>query len=234
MVPALLYLLFRKYLAKHWPRLRVKLASIPVTKNFLLLFAFIVLLLLKLSSLKAQEKQLDYEVVRNGKVIGWTKLVKTTTDQQVGIKLNSEVKTRFVFQFVAKAMEEVVFNNGQLVYTSQFTKLNGDVKEDKSMRWTARGYEVYKGKDTQPLSFSLLHAHMLGLYFEEPRQGEKIYSDRFQQLLDVHKIAGGGYRINLPDGGSCTYYYQHGVCTEVKIDQRLYSAEMRLHQQNKL
>jgi hypothetical protein len=188
-------------------------------------------MLLKIASLKAQERELQYNVIRNGKVIGWTKLTRTNVNQQVDIKLESEVKTRFVFQFVVKAVEEAIFANGNLVYTSQFRKLNSDVKENKSMKLTSRGYEVYQGNDTQPLPFTGLRNHMLGLYFDEPSQGQKIYSDSFQQLLNVEKLAEGAYKIKLPDGNSCSYYYKNGLCTNIKIDHRFYSAELLLNQQ---
>jgi hypothetical protein len=230
MVPALLYLLVRKYVIKNWPAIRRKMSEVTLPKNFLLVIGFLALMLLKLVSLRAQEKQLQYNIIRNGKVIGWTKLVRTTIDHQVDIKLQSEVKTRFVFQFVVKAMEEAVFNNGSLVYTSQFRKLNSDVKENKQMKWTSRGYEVQKGNKIQTLSFTAMTRHMLGLYFTEPSQGEKVYSDSFQQMLNVERIAEGAYKIRLPDGNSCSYYYKNGICTNVKIDHRLYSAELMLAQ----
>ena len=230
MVPVLLYLFVRKYIAKKWPLIRQKMNEAVDGKNLLLFIGFCVLMLLKLGSLKAQQQELQYNVLRNGKVIGWTKLIKTNTNQQIDIKLQSEVKTRFVFQFVVKAMEEAMFNNGNLIYTSQFRKLNSDVKENKSMKLTSRGYEIYKGNDTQPLSLNGLQHHMLGLYFTEPAQGEKIYSDTFQQLLNVEKIADGAYKVKLPDGNSCRYYYKNGICTNIKIDHTLYTAELMLAQ----
>jgi hypothetical protein len=218
----------KKYIARKWPAFHKRITQIVVPKNFLLAIGFLLLLVMKLATLKAQEQQLQYNIVRNGNVVGWTKLVRSINDQQVDIKLQTEVQTRFVFQFVVKALEEAVFNNGNLVYTSQYRKLNSDVKENKTMRLTNRGYELYKGKDTQPLTLTGLRHHMLGLYFEEPYHGEKIYSDSFQQLLAVEKLADGAYKINLPDGNSCSYYYKNGICTNVKIDHRFYSAEMML------
>ena len=230
MVPALLYLLVRKYVVRNWPTIRKKMSQVVLPKNSLLFIGFLLLMLLKLASLKAQDKRLQYNIVRNGKVIGWTKLTKTSTDQQVDIKLQSEAKTRFVFQFVVRAIEEVVFNNGTLVYSSQFRKLNADVKENKSMKLTSNGYQLYKGKDVQAMSIRAVRQHMLALYFEEPKQGDRFYSDSFQQFLDVEKIADGGYKIKLPDGNTCCYYYKNGICTNVKIDHRFYAAELMLAQ----
>ncbi len=230
MVPALLYLLFKKYVIRNWPAIHRRLSRFVFPRNFLLMMAFLLLLLLKIVSLKAQEEQLHYNVVRNGKTIGWTTLTKSSTEHNTNFRLQSHVKARLIFQFIAEAMEEAAFLDGSLVYSSQFRKMNGDVKENKSMKLTREGYEMYKGQDTERLKFSPLHNHMLCLYFEEPIQSSKVYSDSFQQLLNITKTADGGYKVNLPDGNSSSYYYKNGICTNVKIDHRFYSAEMVLSQ----
>jgi hypothetical protein len=230
MVPALLYLLVKKYIVRNWPAIRKGISQISISNHVLLVIGFLLLMLLKMLSLKAQEQQLHYNVVRNGKVIGWTKVIRTSTNEQVDIKLNSEVKTRFVFQFVVHTIEEAIFHDGNLIYASQFRKLNADVKEDKVMKLTSRGYEIYKGQDTQTLPLVRIGRNILRLYFEEPFAGENIYSDSFQQLIKIERMKDGGYRINLPDGNSSTYYYKKGICTNVKIDHRFYSAEFQLNQ----
>ncbi len=230
MVPVLLYLLVKKHVAKKWPMFHRRFLAIKIGKNFLLVAGFLFLMLMKLASLKAQDQQLQYNIVKNGKIIGWTKLVKTINSNQVDIKLQSEVKTRFVFQFIVKALEEAQFENGNLIYTSQFRKLNSDVKENKTMKLTSRGYELYKDNRIQSLSLPAVRQHMLNLYFQEPSAGARIYSDSFQQLLQVERIGEGAYKIKLPDGNSCSYYYHGGRCTNIKIDHRFYSAELMLAQ----
>ena len=230
MVPALLYLLVRKYVNRKWPHVGRRVKQLICQRNLFRSLAFLSMLFFQIASLKAQD-ELKYIVVRNGKVIGWTKITRTNVDQRVDIKLESEVKTTFVFQFVVKAVEQATFSNGNLVYSSQFRKLNADVKENKSMKLTSRGYVVYRGNDTQPLPFAGLRNHMLGLYFAEPSQELKVYSDSFQQILNIEKLAEGAYKIRLPDGNSCSYYYKNGLCTSIKIDSRLYSAELMLNQQ---
>jgi hypothetical protein len=187
-------------------------------------------MVMKLASLKAQDQHLHYDIIKNGKIIGWTKLLKTTNNNRVDIKLESEVKARFVFQFIVNAFEEAIFEDGNLIYTSQFRKLNSDVKENKSMKLTSRGYEVYRNNRTQSLSLPQLRDHLLNLYFQEPSPGKRIYSDSFQQLLEVERIREGVYKIKLPDGNSCSYYFRNGQCTNVKIDHRFYSAELMLTQ----
>lgn len=229
MVPVVLYLFLRKYMKRNWPVFRNRIKQVTLSKNLLLFIAFITLLLLKLATLHAQETELQYKIVRNGKTIGWTKLNRTATNQLMEIRMESEVKVRFVFQFLLSAIEQVGFQAGNLVYSSQYRKLNGEIKEDKRMKLTCNGYEVYKDDDTQRLLFPPIRFHTLCLYFQEPQASTKVYSDAFQQELALEKMPDGGYRMKLPDGNSCCYYYKDGICTRVKIEQRFYSAEMLLN-----
>ncbi len=228
MVPALLYLYFRKYLKKYWPKIKGKFTGSFTSRSALLLAGFLILMMLKVISLRAQERSLNYNIVRNGKSIGWTRLHETRHENSILIKLESEIKTRFILQFNISTKEEVSLNSGIITYASQYRVMNGDIKENKSLRLTGDGYEVSKGKDIQRLTFTTLKKNMLSLFFEEPVNNSKVFSDKFQRMLEVHKISEAGYKINLPDGNSSSYYYENGVCVKVKFDHTLYSAEMIL------
>jgi hypothetical protein len=230
MVPVVLYLFLKKYMKKNWPSIKTRIKQFALQRNFFLMLGFLLLMLLKLLTLHAQQTELQYSIVRNGKVIGWTKLTRSNTNQQVSITMQSEVKARFIFQFLVSAIEQVSFTGGNLVYSSQYRKLNGEIKENKHMKLTSKGYEVYRDDDTQQLLIPPLHFHMLCLYFQEPKENWKVYSDSFERELALERTDDGGYRLKLPDGNSCCYYYQNGICPKVKINQTFYSAEMVLTQ----
>jgi len=214
---------------RNWPTIRTKIKQFALPKSFLLFIGFLALLLLKLITMQAQQTELQYKIVRHGKTIGWAKLTRTNTSEQMNIRMQSEVKARFIFQFLLFATEQATFHAGNLVYSSQYRELNGDITENKEMKLTCNGYEIYKGDDTQRLPFPPFHFHTLCLYFEEPKD-LKVYSDTYQRELVIERTSDGGYRVKLPDGNSSCYYYQNGICTRVKIEQRFYSAEMLLDQ----
>jgi len=211
MVPALLYLLFRKIVRKHWP------------KGFFLL-------LLAVNTAGAQTTTLNYKITRNDNVIGWTSISRYADSINTRIVLKSEIKTRFIFQFNISAREEVTMHRGVITRSAQFRKMNGDVKEDKEMRFTINGYEVYKDSKVQKLPFFSLRANILSLYFQEPVTMREVFSDKFQQMIAVQSLGNGLYRLKLPDGNSSIYHYENGVCVKVEIKGSLYSANMTLSQ----
>ena len=209
MVPALLFLLVKKLIRKHWPNgifILLVFAQVPAT---------------------AQEN-LRYNITRNGERIGWTSISKITDGENVRIILQSEVKTKFLFRFNVQATEEVTLQSGVITHTAQYRKMNGDVKENKEMRFTVNGYEVHKGTKLERLPFTTLNANVLSLYFQEPVKVTEVYSDKFQKMIRVQSLGNGKYKLTLPDGNSSIYHYRNGNCVRVEIDHSFYSAEMNL------
>ncbi|HKP31953.1 MAG TPA: DUF6134 family protein [Chitinophagaceae bacterium] len=209
MVPALLFLLLKKLIKKHWHK-------------------GITILLLVVTIAASGQENLKYKITRDGEVIGWTTISRITENEITKIILQSEVKARFFFQFNVFATEEVTLRGGVITHTAQFRKMNGDVKENKEMRFTINGYEVYKGSKIERLPFTTLNANILSLYFQEPLSVQEVYSDKFQKMIAVKCLGNGKYKLKLPDGNSSTYHYRNGNCIRVEIDHSFYSAEMNL------
>ena len=208
MVPALLFLLIRKIIRKYLAVSMLLVVSSQLTAN-------------------AQEK-LRYSITRNGDVIGWTIISKISEGESVRIMLQSEVKAKFLFQFNVLATEEVTIQQGIITHTAQFRKMNGDVKENKEMRFTINGYEVYRGSKVERLPFAKLNANVLSLYFQEPVHVKEVYSDKFQKMIGVQSLGNGKYKLKLPDGNYSIYQYKNGSCVKVEIDHSFYSATMNL------
>ncbi len=209
MVPAQLFLLVKKLIKKHWHK------------------GTLILLLFTTNTASTQEN-LRYKITRDGEVIGWTNINRITEGEFTKIILRSEVKARFFFQFNVFATEEVTLKGGVITHTAQFRKMNGDVKENKEMRFTINGYEVYKGSKVERLPFTTLNANILSLYFQEPVNVREVYSDKFQRMIAVKCIGNGKYKLKLPDGNYSIYHYRDGNCVRVEIDHSFYSAEMNL------
>jgi hypothetical protein len=73
---------------------------------------------------------------------------------------------------------------------------------------------------------------MLQLYGNSPGTDIKVYSNHFQQLLDLKKVAENTYRLTLPDGNSNYYHYKNGICTQVDVERALFTIHFVLRKQN--
>lgn len=189
--------------------------------------SLIVLLAMAISS-NAQEKKLEYNIKRNGDIVGTIHFIQSVAGNRTVLTMESEVNTRFIFNFKAKAKEEAIYDNGIMTWSSIFRKLNGNVKADKKTKAVGNAYTIYKGNKTETLQNYPIRYNMLSVYVTEPIAISKVYSDNFQQQIDIQKIAAHHYKIKFPDGTYNEYYYADGVCSKVEIHHSMYRATIEL------
>jgi len=190
--------------------------------------SLLIVLLSTMISINAQQKKLDYSIKRNGDVVGNIHFIQGIVGNRIVLTMESEVNTRFIFNFKAKAKEEVIYDNGIMTWSSIFRKLNGNVKVDKKTKATGNAYTVNKGSKTETLNNYPIRYNMLSVYINEPVNITKVYSDNFQQQIDIQKIADHHYKIKFPDGNYNEYFYINGVCSKIEIHHSMYSATIEL------
>lgn len=179
-------------------------------------------------NVSGQEKRLAYDIKRNGDVVGNIHFIQGVSGNRTVLTMESEVNTRFIFNFKAKAKEEVIYDNGIMTWSSIFRKLNGTVKVDKKTKANGNAYTVYKGSKTETLNNYPIRYNMLSVYINEPVNITKVYSDNFQQQIDIQKIADHHYKIKFPDGNYNEYFYTNGICSKIKVHHSMYSATIEL------
>lgn len=194
------------------------------TNNLTLL----IVLLGAITGVNAQQKTFEYNIKRNGDVVGNIHFIQGIVGNRTVLTMESEVNTRFIFSFKAKAKEEAIYDNGIMTWSSIFRKLNGTVKADKKTKATGTSYTIYKGTKTETLNNYPIRYNMLSVYVIEPLNITTVYSDNFQQHVNIQKIAEHHYKIKFPDGNYNEYFYANGVCSKIEIHHTLYSATIEL------
>jgi len=190
--------------------------------------SLLVVLLGTMISINAQEKRLEYNIKRNGDVVGNIHFIQGIAGNRTVLTMESEVNTRFIFNFKARAKEEVIYDNGIMTWSSIFRKLNGTIKVDKKTKANGSAYTVYKGSKKETLNNYPIRYNMLSVYIIEPLNITKVYSDNFQQQIDIQRIADHHYKIKFPDGNYNEYFYTNGVCSKIEIHHSMYSATIEL------
>jgi hypothetical protein len=230
MIPALLYMLLKKFRMKNWANLKTKLIGYP---NVIVLVVLVILLFITTTvfgQTTSNFKTLKYTVYRNGDEVGWINLSKFDADNRSTINLASEITFHVLFKFSVKANEKVEFMNGKMIHSYIYRKMNGSVKADKHTRYIGNGYEVEEASGKKELGIRNVSYNVDCLYFKEPTGISQVYSDNFQQFVPIEKKPQGYYKIKFPDGNSSNYYYKDGVCAAIHVDHTWYSADIILNQ----
>jgi len=203
-----------------------------IAKKYLPFVAAILLLIILLifsTNSYSQNKKFNYQIIRNGDKVGSLLFSETSTGDLDYLKMESDVKTRLIFTFTAHASEEAVYNNGILLRSSIYRRLNGTEKANKQHEATGnRQYLIRTGKTSEFTKTYPITYNMLSLYSKEPENISKVYSDNFQTFLAIEKAASHKYKITLPDGNYNYYYYKNGILNLVEVHHSFYSANIIL------
>ncbi len=118
-------------------------------------------------------------------------------------------------------VSENKFENGVLKASMSSQEVNGKLKEKTNTVKTADRYRVTfaegqsAAKETTRISHPINHT-VTSLYYREPLNMKKIYSDRYGAMCAVQRVDAGAYDVVMPDGKKTRYTYAEGQCREVK------------------
>ena len=226
MIPVIIIWLIRRYGEKN----KIKNIAILLKNSKKYLRPFSLLFLVSLLSVNSysQNKVLTYQIVRNGNKVGTLRFSETSTGDMDYLKMESDVKTRFVFMFTAHSNEEAIYYNGVLLRSSIYRKLDGTEKANKQHQAGNQQYIIHAGQRTEVTKNYPITYNMLSLYSKEPGNISQVYSDNFQSFIAIQRTDQHKYKITLPDGNYNYYYYKNGVLNLVEVHHSLYSANIVL------
>ena len=92
------------------------------------------------------------------------------------------------------------------------------------------GYEFLTNSKQVQLDNTIIFNNTVSLFVAEPVHSMIVFSDTFHELLLLKKINDHTYLLELPDGNRNTYQYRDGVCSEVKVDHKFFTARIVLDQ----
>lgn len=223
----LIYILSIQQHSKTWLKGSLQLLKISRMHFHTYFLIFLYVLSLSFSILtKAQNSSLHYKIMRGGNDIGNLQLEKKNIGNKSNLLLTSEIKTHLFVSITVSVKESAIFENGKMIFSSQFRKTNGVTKLDKETHFVTDKYVVTENGEKEKLNFTTIESNVLSLYFNEPINLQSAYSDKQQCYFKVIKMKDGGYKIKFPDGNMNSFYYQDGVCTKVKITNPFYSIDI--------
>jgi hypothetical protein len=225
MIPTIIYLLLRRYRRSN-PEVsaRIILHANKISRIILILM----LLLLTSLFVPAQQTKHEYIVMHKGSQVGTMTLLRQQAGARTTLKMESKIKAKLLFTFTAKAIEEVVFENGIMIRSYVYRKMNGTEKLNQETRLSTNTYIISRGNEQQRLDKYPIHYSMICLYLQEPVGINKIYSDNLQRFLAIIPLGSNEYRIDFPGGNFNEYFYRDGKCVRIEIHHKFYRSTIQL------
>lgn len=179
-------------------------------------------------TLSAQQQLSVYQVKYKGERVGTVNLLKEKQGEKLYYKMTSDIKARFIFSIRVKTSQESIFENGRLTYSTVSRNVNGNEKSLRETKSADNTYLLIKEGKSSTLTHKAITYNVMSLYYQEPVNISKVYSDNYQQFLSLKKIKPHTYKMELPDGNYNYYTYTNGVCTRVDVFSTMYNMEMHL------
>src|SRR5688572_20851974 len=185
MLPTIIFVLIRHFRRLHpLTAARFEKGFLRQGKKIFFLVLFITIAVIALG----QVTELRYNIKRNGTVIGTLRFAQHSTGNTTVMKMESEIKTRMLFNFTAKAKEETTYEKGVMTWSSIYRKLNGREKANQQTQAAGNRYIITRNAKTEIQGNYPISYNMLCLYTMEPVFVSKVYSDNFRQFVEIRRI----------------------------------------------
>jgi hypothetical protein len=160
----------------------------------------------------------NYEVRYGNRPIGNITATCKTTGSQKSIAIQSNVDMKLFGKVNLDITAE--FDNNVLTHSKVLRK-TGKPNDDKTVTTQKEGknYTVIQNGDKSMLNNTEILHSVSELYFIEPKQITKIFSETQGVFLVLTSLGNGEYELALPDGKKNVYKYEKGVLTQVEINQ---------------
>jgi len=136
------------------------------------------------------------------------------------MEIKSKLETRFISKFTDIYCD---YSNNVLVQ-SRVTRSSGKNSDDSKNITTQREGNRYlinvEGEKSALNNIEIQHS-VSDLYFTEPKQVSRVYSETLGRFLALKATGNGEYELSLPDGKKNYYRYQKGALREVEVNHTL-------------
>ena len=218
MIPLLIFWLFKKIRRKQTPHYKQGKAILTINK-ISLLFLFTIIFY---AQVFAQQRTVKYNIMHDGERKGSMILTEEIKGNTKHVKIESEVKVRFILSFKIHSIEEAIFENGILIYSSLSRKINDDEKVGQRMELKGSVYKIICKNDCDEVPTYPVYNSILSLYCSEPVTLNSVYSDNFRKYVTIENKGNNVYKVSLPNGNNNYYSYKEGICVKVDVQQSFY------------
>ena len=159
-----------------------------------------------------------FNIMKGDDKLGSITATKKTVGTTVSYNVISKATFRVIFKYVRETFMDIIFIDG--IMESSITKqtMNSELKDHRVTKRNGKGYDCTKNPDNEKFKINELVSFCTSmLFFKEPIDQTKIYSDSYQELCPMKKLGPGFYELVLPEDKVNHYIYKNGELQEMRV-----------------
>ncbi|MFT3703151.1 MAG: hypothetical protein QM802_12310 [Agriterribacter sp.] len=161
-------------------------------------------------------RQLNFDVIRNGKVVGRMVCNKYKKNDTTAYLNESTIHISLIIDVAIYNRVEGTFVHDLLCNGSMRRIVNGTEKIDNHIKKANDKYLVTGDGKSGEVNAAINYTTVC-LMHTEPENISQVFSENFRQFVGLKKIAAHKYALQLPDGNENYYTYKDGNCIEVEV-----------------
>ncbi|WP_421763986.1 DUF6134 family protein [Ekhidna sp.] len=177
----------------------------------------LIILIFTIVSQAALGQTLNYEVIKGSKKLGDMTVKRKLSQNEVKYEINSKVTFRILFSFTVDYESTSEYQYGKLIKEYTHNQLNGSTQKKSTIWFDGEKYTLDLDGIRTTMKDQIDYS-VATVYFEEPKDRQKVYSPQFGQYMTFNSIGEHVYELESPDGLNI-YTYTNGICTEVKVNR---------------
>lgn len=166
--------------------------------------------------LHTQAQTTTFEVRIANHAVGTVEAHRKTAGADKSIVIKTRIQT-----MLARVNSDVVneYSNNVLTMAKSIRVVgkNGEDKETSTRR-NGNDYTIILNGKKSIIGNTAIEHCVGDLYFTEPKQVSRIFSEALGRLLVLKPLGGGQYELVMPDGKANVYKYRNGILVEVEVN----------------
>jgi len=169
------------------------------------------------SNLFAQ--QLTYTITVKDDIIGKLIAYKNVHGSKTDYTLVSDINVHKVVDVAVFYKLEASFEKSKLMSSKLIQTTNERQNINSTTYWNGANYLITVDGNRTSIKEKIIDFNLATLYYQEPINRKKIWSDAYGKFLSIRMSKKGNYELSLPDGRKNIYTYHKGICTQVITEQ---------------
>ena len=177
----------------------------------------LVLLALTIDSYVFSQEVLKYHVVKGGQSVGYMQTTRHRQGTYTRYTLDYQLEIRFLIKISLSFAFECKYKNNRLISASSRMSRDGKLREVSNIYWNGSQYYLTQNGKTRSIEDPIQNYSTIIMHFHEPKGRNRIFSERFGQLLSIKALEDKYYEMTLASGNKNYYTYKNGVCDLMTI-----------------
>lgn len=191
-----------------------------MVRSILFLFPAVLTSLIPVCGSINECNKLSFLVYKGADQIGKLHIIQLIEPNRITYTLTSDVSIDLIVEFNIEETIKDVFEKGHLQSSVHTRYVNGTLKEKNTLDKVDNGYKLMDRDGSEKHLKQVIKGSVLSLYFVEPIFDRLVYSENFQQLVELQKTASHTYSVKLPNGSVTTYSYKDSKMDSVVSQTR--------------